>query len=320
MKFISIKVFKFYTKETLKFFNIVFISLGFIIALILIKYKPMYEVKISGQEVGYIQNKEAFNEVIKNNIENYNGKNIEKIEIINKPEYELKLVNKKTEENEDDILIAIQKDVEVTYKYYEIAVQNEDVEKVDTSENAEQIISEIKEESNTELEFSVNEKLTTNIEELNTNTVEIAKENIIKKFDIDVLEDISDINGVKIASVPVSGTISSRYGERSSIRSSTHTGLDIAAAKGTPIKAIADGTVIFAELSGAYGYLVKIDHGNGVESWYAHTSKMYVSAGQKVKAGEIIAAVGSTGNSTGPHLHLEIRIDGQHVNPQKYLY
>ena len=131
---------------------------------------------------------------------------------------------------------------------------------------------------------------------------------------------IANINGVKIASVPVTGVISSRYGSVSSLRVSTHTGLDIAAPYGTAIKAVADGTVTFAAYSGSYGYLVKIDHGNGVETWYGHTSKMYVKAGEKVNAGDTIAAVGSTGNSTGNHLHLEIRINGKHVNPQKYLY
>ena len=116
-----------------------------------------------------------------------------------------------------------------------------------------------------------------------------------------------EINGIKLACKPVSGVISSRYGVSSSIRSSNHTGLDIASPSGTPIKVVAEGTVT-------------VQHGNGLETWYAHTSKMYVTVGQKVEAGEIIAAVGSTGNSTGSHLHLEIRINGKHVNPQNYLY
>ena len=73
-------------------------------------------------------------------------------------------------------------------------------------------------------------------------------------------------------------------------------------------------------MNGPYGNLVKIDHGNNVETWYAHCSKIYVKVGQKVKAGDKIAAVGSTGNSTGSHLHLEIRIKGIAINPQKYLY
>lgn len=131
---------------------------------------------------------------------------------------------------------------------------------------------------------------------------------------------IATINGIKIATKPVNGTITSRYGVSSRIRRSNHTGLDIATATGTPINVVADGTVTNASYQGAYGNLVKIDHGNGVETWYAHTSKMYVTEGQKVSAGELIAAVGSTGNSTGAHLHFEIRINGQHVNPQNYLY
>ena len=129
-----------------------------------------------------------------------------------------------------------------------------------------------------------------------------------------------DINGIKLAVTPIQGRITSRYGVSSRIRKSNHTGLDIAATKGTPIKVVATGTVISAKYDGSYGNLVEIDHGNGVETWYAHTSKMYVKAGQRVEAGDVIAAVGSTGNSTGPHLHLEIRVNGEHVNPQKYLY
>lgn len=320
MKFISIRKLKFYTKETLKLFNIALISLGFIISIVLIKYKPMYEVKISGKEVGYIDNKDSLNEMIKNDIENYNGKNINKIELTTKPEYELKLVDKKKQNNENEIIIALQKEVEITYKYFEIAFEDKTIEKVDTSDIANQIVDEIKETTEGKTILKVNEKVTKDINEMTTNTIEVAKTNIIEKLDIDITKEISNINGIKIATIPVTGTISSRYGVSSSIRSSTHTGLDIAAKNGTPIKSVSKGTVIAASKNGSYGNLVKIDHGNGVETWYAHTSKMYVKVGQKVKAGDVIATVGSTGNSTGPHLHLELRINGKHVNPQKYLY
>ena len=131
---------------------------------------------------------------------------------------------------------------------------------------------------------------------------------------------IATVNGINISVLPVSGTITSRFGVSSSIRSGAHTGLDIACSKGTDIKVVADGEVIFAQRNGAYGNLVKVDHGNGVETWYAHCSKIYAKVGQKVSSGTVIAAVGSTGNSTGPHLHLEIRIEGTAVNPQRYLY
>ena len=117
---------------------------------------------------------------------------------------------------------------------------------------------------------------------------------------------------------PVSGTITSRFGARSS---GTHKGLDIATATGTTIAAAAGGTVTFSGWDTyGLGYCVKINHGNGVETVYGHCSKLYVKSGQKVSRGEAIAAVGSTGNSTGSHLHLEIKLNGVAQNPQLYLY
>ena len=120
--------------------------------------------------------------------------------------------------------------------------------------------------------------------------------------------------------IPVSGSITSRFGARGGSRSSVHTGLDISAPSGTGIRAISAGTVSYAGYRGSYGNLIIIDHGNGVQSYYAHCSALYVAAGQSVDSSTTIGAVGSTGNSTGPHLHLEIRINGSPVNPQNYLY
>ena len=320
MEYISIKKLKFYTKETIKFFNIALIAIGFIIAIILIKYKPMYEVKIEGTTIGYVENKKSLNEKIQENVENYSKENIESAELTAKPEYELKLVNKSQDENEDEVIIVLQNELEITYKYYEIASNNEVIENVKDEETAEKLVNEIKELSNNEVELTINEKTTKALEEIQIDDLEVAKENTVEKLNIDTTESIADINGIKVATLPVTGTISSRYGVSSKIRVSTHTGLDIAATTGTPIKVAADGTVTFAAYSGSYGYLVKVDHGNGVETWYGHTSKMLVKEGQAVKAGDTIALVGSTGNSTGPHLHFEVRINGEHVNPQKYLY
>lgn len=98
-----------------------------------------------------------------------------------------------------------------------------------------------------------------------------------------------------------------------------HEGLDFTAATGTPIYAAAGGIVSTAEQTPDYGKIVKIDHGSGLETRYAHASKLLVRAGERVEKGQKIAEVGSTGRSTGPHLHYEIRLAGNPLDPRKYL-
>ena len=329
MNFILNKKLKFYTKEIFKFFSITLVAFGLIIAIVFIKYKPVYAVSISGEEVGYVSSEENFNKEIEENIENYSAKNVDSVELSAQPEYELKFVNKSEETNEDSILIAMQKEMKITYKYYDILLNDEKIESVDTKEEAEEIINSMNNQNAEEISLSIAERTTNNPEEISTNDLEVAKTTISntisntieqKREEEEKAKGIANVNGIKIAVLPVQGTISSRYGVSSRIRVSTHTGLDIAATTGTPINVVSDGTVTFAGWSGSYGYLVKVDHGNGVETWYGHTSKMYVTAGEQVSAGETIAAVGSTGNSTGPHLHFEIRINGKTVNPQNYVY
>ena len=307
------------------------VAFGFIIAIILIKYKPIYQVSISGEQLGYVQNKEAFEESLKENAI-VEGKNVDNVVLKTNPEYELKLVDRTLDTNEEELVSEIKEDVVVTYKYYEIAVANQTVETVNTKEEAEELVEQLKENELDNVDLSIIEKYTEEAEKIEATSLEIAKSTIEEKVEKKAeevqkqkeeqerLEKMPSINGIKLAVQPISGVITSRYGVSSRLRKSTHTGLDIAASTGTPIKVIADGTVTCASYQGSYGKLVKIDHGNGLETWYGHTSKMYVSVGQKVTAGDVIALVGSTGNSTGPHLHLEIRINGEHVNPQNYLY
>lgn len=115
---------------------------------------------------------------------------------------------------------------------------------------------------------------------------------------------------------PVYGTITSRFGNR---WGSMHTGVDIALDAGSSIYAADAGVVICAEYTGSYGKLVKVDHGNGFVTFYAHCSSILVSEGQKVKKGEVVARVGSTGNSTGPHLHFEVRKNGIPQDPTNFL-
>jgi murein DD-endopeptidase MepM/ murein hydrolase activator NlpD len=102
-------------------------------------------------------------------------------------------------------------------------------------------------------------------------------------------------------------------------RPAMHTGLDFRASTGDPVRATANGKVASAGWAGGYGRMVEIDHGNGLSTRYGHLSEINVKVGDQIKIGQVIGAVGSTGRSTGPHLHYETRIDGEAVDPQKFL-
>jgi len=115
---------------------------------------------------------------------------------------------------------------------------------------------------------------------------------------------------------PLRGPISSPYGPR---WGRFHTGVDIAAPYGASVRAVFSGRVVRASWYGAYGYCIVIDHGDEVTTLYAHLSDFLVARGDWVARGQIIGRVGSTGNSTGPHLHFEVRINGAHKNPLSYL-
>jgi len=99
-----------------------------------------------------------------------------------------------------------------------------------------------------------------------------------------------------------------------------HEGLDFTADSGTPIFAAADGVVTVAEHESGYGKIVKINHGSGLETRYAHASRLLVKPGERISKGQVVAEVGSTGRSTGPHLHYEIRLNGIALDPRKYLH
>jgi murein DD-endopeptidase MepM/ murein hydrolase activator NlpD len=121
---------------------------------------------------------------------------------------------------------------------------------------------------------------------------------------------------------PVDGRLLSPFGGRTdpfSGEGAVHTGVDLSAAIGTPVHAAADGIVAHASWGGQYGNLVVIDHGNGMQTWYAHLSRFLVVPGQEIRRGDILGRSGATGKVTAPHLHYEVRVGGTPVNPYKYL-
>ena len=117
-------------------------------------------------------------------------------------------------------------------------------------------------------------------------------------------------------------SLSSRYGYRRDPftgRTKWHDGVDFSATTGTPIRAAADGRVIRSGWFGGYGKMVELDHGNGMTTLYAHTSRTAVKNGDRVRRGQVIGYVGRTGRANAPHLHYEVRVDGRNVNPQSHL-
>ena len=235
----------------------------------------------------------------------------------------------------------VEENSETTYKLYAVTIDGKEKATIAKLEEAESLVKELKEKYNKELDtkIAIIDVITTDNEK-NVTTIKTAKTNITKDlnklvekkkaeeeaakaaiYSSQVSTQYVSLGGVKLTVTPVSGVITSRFGSRESIRSSAHKGLDIGAPKGTPIKAAGAGTVIYAGYNdGGYGYLVQISHGSGVQTYYAHCSKLYVSTGDKVEAGDTIAAVGSTGRSTGNHLHFEVVKNGVKLNPQHYLY
>ncbi|MBE5816873.1 MAG: M23 family metallopeptidase [Clostridiales bacterium] len=133
---------------------------------------------------------------------------------------------------------------------------------------------------------------------------------------------ITALSGSTVLKFPASGTVTSTFGWRtvSGYGKSYHYALDIANNTGTSVYAAAAGKVVAAGWYGNYGYRVKIDHGNGIQTLYAHASKLLVSVGQQVKQGQKIMLMGSTGWSTGPHVHFEVYVNGERVDPTKYVY
>lgn len=346
MNFILRNWVKYYTKEIAKALAIPAVGTGIILTLVVVKYKPAYEVTFAGENLGFIENKEDVELDIKNYLEDTSG-NVAFKEVASLPEYEFKFINRDKQTVEDAVMTAVADSTKITYRTYAVTVDGNVQVIVGSEEDAKNIAQSFKTDINEEIEMNVGiveqytNTLTINSQEEADgiiNTIKVAKiaeynaiqeakrkaeeEELARRMPIATKTATSTgrIAGVFITKPVSGGSISSRFGSRSSIRSSAHTGLDIAISAGTAVHPIAKGTVKFADYKGSYGNLVIIDHGNGIESYYAHCSAIYCSVGQSVTTDTVISAVGSTGNSTGPHLHLEIRQNGNPLNPENYLY
>ena len=286
----------------------------------------MYEIKVGQKTVGYIKEKNEINNYIESTINK--NENIAFIDLKEDVSYNLKLVSR-NENNKENVITQIEDNLNIEYTTYAITYNKENIAYTSTMEKAEEVIDDLETEKIDTDNVGILQVYSDRYEDIKVDS----SEEIIKKISTAIEEKKTEKN-IKIAKnnnsnnsiftvKPISGVITSRYGHRSSpggIGSTNHKGMDISAKSGTTIKAAATGTVKFAGYKGSLGNLVIIESEKGIETYYGHCSKIYVKKGQKVTAGDKIAAVGQTSAATGPHLHLEIHVNGKVINPQKYLY
>lgn len=301
------------------------IGLAIIGFIVFVVYKPMYSVSLNGEFIGYTEDKSKLQKKLNSYLNSGDNNTVAFVDVETLPEYNLCLLQKNLVANDDEIFSKVISSGVTYYKYYAISENNEVKYYVQSYEEAEEIVKELK-EKNSQNQDKVTYTLKYETELKEFTDIATAVDALYKKMptvkktaSFNTMKNIDNTNtplGIALIE-PVAGTITSRFGGR---KSGTHTGLDIATSSGTPIKAAATGVVTYAGWKGNYGNMVVISHSDSIQTYYAHCVRLYVSAGQQVNQGDVIAAVGSTGNSTGPHLHLEVRVNGTAKNPQNYVY
>ena len=322
-----------YIRTTAKLLSLAVIGMVIIVAAVIIVYKPIYKVTINGEKIGYCEDKEALQNKINDYMENgeEGQENVAFVQIDDMPEYQMCLQKKGITTNDNEIFNKIKETGITYYRYYAIADDDKEKIYLATFDEAESAIKELKnKESQNSSDLTIVEKYEIELPTLSTGEDAIAKlyeKKVVKttvKYPNSSSSGFSTNRAITSKKVnlginlirPVSGVLTSRYGYR---WGRTHTGIDIGASTGTNIKAAAGGTVVFSGWKGSLGKLVVVSHGNGIQTYYGHCSSLLVSSGQTVSAGQIIAKVGSTGRSTGSHLHFEIRVNGSAINPQSYV-
>lgn len=308
-----------------KLITLLLVAIAIICFIVFFVYNPMYSVTLNGEFIGYTEDKRDMQDKIDEYQKSGDSKTIAFVDIDTLPEYKLCLLQKGIESNDDEIFETVINTGVPYYKYYAILNGTEEKYYVQTYEEAEKVVSDLKDKNSMNkdeisylLKYETETKEFTGVEDA-VASLYIEKPVVKANRAVNTKKTV-DYNNTPLGLAlikPIEGIITSRFGNRSR---GLHTGLDIAASGGTPIKCVATGVVTYAGYKGSYGNLVVVSHGNGIETYYAHCRAIYVNAGDSVGQGTVLGGVGTTGNSTGNHLHLEIRVNGVAKNPQNYLY
>ena len=277
-----------FARKSMKLTILIAVSIFLIICAVALFFKPIYSVTINGEAVGYSKDKSKLQSKINKYMENGDeegNSNIAFVQVDNLPEYKMCLLKRNIVTNDDEIFEKIKQSGVTYYKYYAILDGEEEKAYVSDFSQAESVILQLKEKnSNNADQISIMEMYDTEIKEfadVETTVAALYQEKVVipepvKQDKNVVMGKVNTSTNISYQKMPlslnlirpISGTITSRFGARSSIRVSNHTGLDIGAPIGTPVKAAASGTVTFAGFKGSYGYLLVISHGNGTEKYY----------------------------------------------------
>lgn len=309
-------------------------SIAIISAFIFSQYKLMYKASFKGEIIGYIDDAKKTSQIVDDYLNYGEGENAAFVYIEEKPSYNLCLVKKDTQDSSEDVLNKVKESGTIYYETYVVKSEGQEKLYLSSEEEAKSVIEKVESKKgvNTNLQYEVRyvEELENSNPDEAVSSLYVAKKTTKKKATYtsrsgSSSNTSSSSNSTSTASVasgtfikPVNGVYTSRHG-------GGHKGVDIAGPAGTSIVAAASGTVVTSKaLRNAngtyrsYGEYIIIDHGNGLQTLYAHLSTRSVSVGQYVSQGQVIGTRGSTGNSTGPHLHFEIRSGNSYLNPNKY--
>lgn len=295
--------------------------------------------------MGLVSDKDKFEKDIKDTLEDVHEP-VVSATLAEKPRYSLRLVDKEDIDVDDDYVFAkIEEKIEKKYRYYNLKEDDKLLAKVSTKEEKDKLIEELKKDKNVkdikveeeetkenyiisyeeakQLAFSTAENIENDKKEKDAKTkIEKQNTNIIKNIRKGGIVSTSSSSNASA----MLGSLSFRRPLNSSRISAGylgypgHRGIDFPSPQGTPVMAAEAGTVTTVLYSNkSYGNRVIIDHGNGISTLYGHNSTISVSLGQRVSKGQTIAGVGSTGRSTGNHVHFEIRINGKPINPTSYV-
>ncbi len=310
--------------------------------LLFISYKPTYEVSLNGEVLGYISNKNILQDRIKEYLEKGDSDKVGYVIMNEEPKYEFTLLKKESTIDDDMVFAKIKDTCDVYYRVYGVNVDGKEEFVVDSITEAQRLVDEINEKQSsytTQAKVEVSEKFAKQYDLLDD--VEVAVNNIVNELEKTnnkkVVKQSTSYAAPTTVTVPEEillawknsneelnfknplegvGLVTSRFGLRAR---DNHKGLDLAAKTGTPIHVAEDGIVTYVGWYYGYGNFVKVQHASGYETCYGHCSAFNCSVGDTVSQGDVIAYVGSTGNSTGPHVHFEIRIDGVQYNPEPFL-